>query len=243
MNDSLNREHWNVLNKNYSNVWVKPAKRFLSQKELSFICSYIKSYSPKNILDIGVGNGRILENHLEQSKANEIYGVDIAEEMVEVCRTKFKKESRIKGIEVCNIAREKIPFDKKFDLISSIRVLKYNQNWPQILEKIYNQLQKGGVCIFTMPNNHSVSALYKDKFSAHNLPIYYTNPSKLEHILKKLGFKVLEIRGLSKLPNFLYDLNSASLYVKTLMLSERALEVLFGRRLLGRELFIACEKI
>lgn len=244
MSDTLNREHWNTLNRRYTEVWQKPAKKRLSSKELGFIQKYLIDKAPKTILDIGVGNGRILANHLKYtSSKSEIYGVDIASEMINVCHERFDGVKNVKDLQVCNISKENIPFNKKFDLITSIRVLKYNKNWPGILKKVYKQLNPQGVCIFTMPNSKSVSAIYKDKYSVHNLSIYYTNTRELESILKKIGFKVLEIRGFSKLPNFLYDLGRSSGYVNGLLGSEAILEKVFGEKLLGRELFIACEKL
>ena len=57
-----NKQHWDKLGIGYSNAWVGKAKQFMSLKEMSFINTFLLRKKPKNILDIGIGNGRILAN-------------------------------------------------------------------------------------------------------------------------------------------------------------------------------------
>jgi len=241
MESDKNKNHWDKMNVNYSRAWQSKAKQEMSQRELGFINKYLTDYLPRTILDIGVGNGRILDNIVKNSRGqSQIFGLDISENMVNICREKFKNESAVKKIEVCDISREEICFDDNFDLITAIRVLQYNKNWAEILERIFRKLVKGGVCIFTMPNSHSITALRKDTFSEHKIPIRYANKKRMEKILAGIGYRVIEARGFSKIPNIFYDINDNYFYVKSLLRSEKFLEKIFGKSLLSRVLFFAC---
>jgi len=165
MRNESNRIYWNNWGNAYSDVWQNEAKQELSRKEMNFISKYIAKQSPKKILDVGVGNGRILENILAHAEETaEVYGIDVSEKMVNICRDKFSTVPAVKCIEVCDISQGNICFDKNFDLITVIRVLKYNKNWMDILERIYEKLNEGGICIFSMPNNHSIAGLKRDTF-------------------------------------------------------------------------------
>lgn len=238
-----NKNHWNQLNANYSNVWQSPVKQELSKKELKFIKKFLNAYRPLNILDIGVGNGRILNNHIQYSLPQaEICGMDISDEMVSICRKKFENNKKVKQIETCDISNEEICYHKNFDFITAIRVLKYNSNWKEIIKKIYDKMNQDGIFIFTMPNIKSISFFHQDTFSQQKLPIFYTSPGKLMDILIKIGFSEIEILSFSKLPNFFYEIGKSPLYAKILLGAEKILEIILGRKIFGRILFVKCLK-
>jgi ubiquinone/menaquinone biosynthesis C-methylase UbiE len=243
MHSEKNKNHWNQLNIRYSDVWKKRTKKELSQKESGFIKNFLTTYKPLTVLDVGIGTGRILEVHIQNTLLQaELYGVDISDEMVKICREKFKNSKKIKRIETCDVAAEKICFDKNFDFVTAIRILKYNPNWKEIIKKIRDKMNKDGVFIFTMPNIKSISFFRQDTFSQHKLPIFYTHPKELMNILKKIGFSKIEITSFSKLPNFLYELNDSYFYTKTLFLMEKIFEMILGKKIFGRILFVKCLK-
>ncbi len=96
MTNIENKNYWNKWGSKYSTVWQNKAKQKLSYKETSLIERYLDSQKSRRILDIGVGNGRILESIIVNSrKKPEIFGVDISGNMVNICRKKFKGEIAI----------------------------------------------------------------------------------------------------------------------------------------------------
>lgn len=243
MYSTENKKFWNDCNTAYSQVWETKGRQAMSAKELNFIAQHLKRQQPKMILDIGIGNGRILQHLLANSPAESaIFGLDTSEQMVNICRSRFAKEPKIKQLATCDPAQQDICFPEKFDFATSIRVLKYNQNWPDMIQKVYNQLNPGGLYIFTMPNRISISGFSRDKFSKEQIPILYTSKSELKGILAKTGFKLIEFCAFSKLPNFLYHLSENKFYLKGLLLAEKTLDNLLGKSLFGRELFIVCQK-
>ena len=233
-----NKKHWDDFNKNYSNNWRSISKELLSQREIKFINKFLnKIDSPSKILDIGVGNGRILQNLIKNTNDNtEIFGIDLSDKMVEVCKEKFNNEHKIKSINSCDVAEDGICFEDKFNFISAIRVVKYNINWQKMIKNIYTKLDKEGIFVFTMLNNNSIS-----RFANFGIPVYLTTKDEIRNILNKNNFKILEINCFSKLPAFFYSINN-KFYAKLLILIEKLLEKLLGANFFGKEFFVAVKK-
>lgn len=233
-----NRAHWEELGEKYDFAWQAPAKKMLSDKEISFINYYLAKVSGKKILDIGIGTGRILSKLIKNSpKESEIYGLDISPQMVRICKERFKKIKKIREIKVCDLSKQNLCYKDNFDFITAIRVLKYNKNWQEILKKVYDALEKDGTFVFTMLNRNSLN-----KFSRYPIPTYKTDPRAIKDLLGEIGFKILETKTFTRIPDFFYDLSENRIYLKLLILSEKTLELLLGKVFLGRILFIAVRK-
>lgn len=238
MADMLTRKHWDQIGKGYDVFWQSKGKKIISEKEMLFINKYLHKIKARRLLDIGVGTGRIIENCLNNSCAQEIHGIDVADSMVKFCRDKFSNEKRIKDIEVCNISKENIPFPEKYDFVSAVRVLKYNHNWIEIIQKISNQLEKNGVFVFSVVNKRAFL-----RFTRPETPIFTTTKKEIELLCKKLNLKLLAITSFSKLPDIFYDISNNKFYIGFLLTIENLLKMLLGDKLLGREFFISVSKI
>lgn len=236
-NNLVNKEYWNNFNKGYSNNWKGASKETLSQREVGFISKYLSRSTGRKILDIGIGNGRIMQKLVEKSREEtEIYGIDLSEKMVDVCKQRFEEEKKVKSIRVCDVSAEGISFNDAFDFISAVRVVKYNKNWIKMIENIHNKLDKNGIFVFSMLNNNSLS-----RFADYGIPIYLTSKKEIETILKNMNFEILEISSFSKLPTLLYLIDN-NFYAKILISIEKLLGKIFGKTLFGKEFFIATKK-
>ncbi len=231
------QKHWEKIGKGYKAFWKSEAKQELNKKELLFINQYLKKTKGQYVLDIGVGAGRIIENYLADSKIKGIWGIDWADSMVSFCRSKFKNEKRVQGIEVCNISKKHFPYERKFDFISAIRVLKYNKNWQEIIGKSINSLNKDSIFVFTMPNRNSFLRFTKPETS-----IYVTTKKRLEKVIQEQGGETIAITSFMKLPDVFYDLSSNKLYVSTLVWFEQILQQILGDTFLSRMFFAAVRK-
>ena len=244
MNSSkLNRKYWNEWNIKYSEVWQSAARQEMSKKEMAFIASKLVQKKPNLILDIGIGNGRILDVLSQKSTPKaKIFGIDISSKMVNICHTHFREDKKIVDLAICDLSEQKIPFLLNFDFVTMVRVLKYNENWQKMIKKVYQSLNTDGLYIFSMPNYFSISIMSGDKFSDNNSPIKYTGINELRKLLYKTGFTEFEFISFSKLPNFLYHLSDNPIYVRSLLFVEEIFEKLLGKSFLGRELFVCCQK-
>jgi ubiquinone/menaquinone biosynthesis C-methylase UbiE len=241
MSNKKNIKYWNKIESSYRDQWVSYARQRMSDRETDFIKKYLKKNKPSKILDIGIGTGRILDNLIDNStKKASIYGLDLTKKMVNYCKTKYSKNDKVKKLVVCDISKQKIFYAKdRFDLITAIRVLKYSRNWPEIIKNIYVNLNRNGLFVFTMPNYNSINRLVK-----HNIPVYRSTVKEIRSILNKNNYEILEIRGISKIPDIFYGnkLRNNKFYIYLLIKMEEILESILGKTFLGRMLFIACRK-
>src|SRR3989339_1230640 len=143
------KNYWDNYNIKYTNNWVGASKKALSELEINFLYKHLHQQHPQRILDIGVGNGRILSGLIASSNNNsEIFGIDISEKMVEICNQNFSGQTKIKGLAVCDISCEPAPYID-LDLVSAIRVIKYNKDWIKILENVSKSMKQHGIFVFT----------------------------------------------------------------------------------------------
>ena len=234
------KSRWKLLNIQYKKSWSSLSSLMMSQREMAFINRFLHGHKPTKILDIGIGTGRILENLVLNSQKNaEIYGIDYIDEMISYCKKKFKKNAKIKELTVCDISEENLNTGDKFDFITAIRVLQYNRNWKEILRKVYSKLDDGGFFIFSLPNYDSITRFVPSYVLSDKITM-----NKLRHILKEIGFEVIEIRSVTKIPDFFYQrlFSNNLLYAKLLILLEELLELVLGKSFLGRILFVAVLK-
>lgn len=239
------REQWNNYNLKYAYIWTKKARIPMLKKEMNFVMKFITP-NTKKVLDVGCGTGRVLDEYCKQGKDFEIYGIDIAEKMVEICNKKRQGCSNIKDIRVCDISKEIIPYNINFDIVSAIRVFKYNKNWRQIFKKLITRCSMGGIVIFTIPNRQSINrlagfaniVLRKD----NNYYIYRSSYTELKKICDNLDCQIIEISSFSKIPDFFYDFSESKILSSIVLRCEYLLEFLFGKIMFGKELFIAVKK-
>ncbi len=236
-------EHWNNVGSAYDNVWYGAAKQLMSTQEKDYITSMVNRYMPKSVLDVGCGTGRILDIYIRQPSITAIYGLDIASSMVAHCNQRFQKEQKIKKI-ICADIQTEHPFpETTFDIISAIRVLKYNKDWKKMLQTIYGVLNENGIFICTIPNVYSITGLKPDTFSAHHLPIQYTTPKEFARTLEKIGFRIIDIQGFTKLPEVFYTHTTSPVLAKTVKNTETILQYILGSTFGSRILFATCKKV
>lgn len=237
MKANKNKQHWNKLGIEYSKVWDGKSKEFMNFKEMSFINNFLLQKKYKNILDIGIGNGRILLNYLQNTKNSAIYGIDISSTMVDICKKRFIHNPAVVKLTVCDFSKEKPPFKIAFDFISSIRVIKYNENWSEMIRKIVRILNKDGVAIFDMPNKYSLNI-----FGFCKIPFFRSSKKQLEDICKQNNLEILDMQSFTRIPDVFYTLSNNKIYATCIITMEILLNKICGKTFLGRILFLAVKK-
>ncbi|WXG40358.1 MAG: class I SAM-dependent methyltransferase [Candidatus Freyarchaeum deiterrae] len=78
-----------VCKQNYDSLYYQYRDpNSLMYKKLRAVDGYISAGSC--LLDIGMGIGELIE--LEKQKFEKMYGIDVCEESVKICRKRFKKK-------------------------------------------------------------------------------------------------------------------------------------------------------
>ncbi len=118
-------------------------------KYIKYIKGYLNSNKNKTFLDVGCGNGSVL-NIFKKEGYKKGYGVDISK--------LFIKEGKKKGLKnLYYYDGTKLPFkDKFFDLIGSFNVLEHTKEPEKFLEDQVFKLKSGGILIVACPNFISV---------------------------------------------------------------------------------------
>lgn len=238
MAEDPNREHWDSLGAGYSQNWVSPPQQRLSQKETSFVIQHVPATPGDTVVDVGIGNGRILEKLVSHEQVSAVYGVDLSSEMVEFCRARFADNPKVKALAVCDIAREPLPVPSGVQFLSAVRVLKYIPTWWDVVEKLGEHLAPGGVLVFSMPN-----ALSLKRFARPYAVEYFkTTVQELEQRFDRSDLELLDVTGFSKMPDFLYRSFRHPALAASLLLMERGLDRAVGPARLSRELFVAARR-
>ena len=119
-----------------------------------------KKFSGKKVLDVGCGNGYVLERFARENA--EVYGIDITPMSIKLCHQRFDFKELKGDFIVANA--EEIPFpDNYFDCITSMGVLHHVPNTEKAVSEIYRVLKPGGKLIVMF--YHKNSALYRVKFT------------------------------------------------------------------------------
>ena len=91
-----NKSHWENIGSKYSDIWKNLERKQMSQNELNLIDNVLEETMPKTILDVGIGNGRILGNLLKHSNSNtKISGIDISMKMVNICKKDLVRTQKL----------------------------------------------------------------------------------------------------------------------------------------------------
>lgn len=132
----------------------------IETKIMKNLCEMI-IINPKNIIDIGCGNGYIINN----IKSNNKVAVDISYNQLKSIN---KDILRVR----CNV--EEIPIDKKFDYIICTDVFEHVQKPDKLVSEIYRLLDDSGNFLFAVP--------WKQDLSVYETKEYKENYKKYKYV-------------------------------------------------------------
>lgn len=155
-----NKKFWdNLYKKNWENQRIFPNEelcRFLGRNFKK------KIGNKRNVLDIGCGTGNNILPFLHYGF--NVIAIDVSKKCIEKCEKKFKEKKRIhfKKIDMTEVDKLNTKFDLIADVFSS-----YNLNHKEgilFIDKVYNQLKKGGIFFSYFPSKNSKSWIKEKKF-------------------------------------------------------------------------------
>lgn len=232
------RQYWDRVGGTYADNWHQPARAAMSQLELAFIDRNVPRRPGLSVLDVGSGSGRIAGRLLERVEVDRLVGLDIAPEMVAVCRRRFEGHPKSPEFLLCDISTEDPPVAGELDLVTAIRSVKYSPNWPDIVRKLAARLGTGGVLVLSMANHRSATRLSR----GYPIDYFCTSRTELAGLVEDLGFDLLELTAFGKAPDIVYRAATRPALVRTLTAAERALDAVLGPTTLARELFVAARR-
>lgn len=107
---------------------------------------FIGEQQGKTILDLGCANGNVIKNYTDN---NDVYGVDIAAELVEGAREKGVNAS------VCNLDTQPLPYDDDmFDVIVGFDIFEHLFHQEKAITELFRVLKPGGVLKASVPILH-----------------------------------------------------------------------------------------
>jgi 2-polyprenyl-3-methyl-5-hydroxy-6-metoxy-1,4-benzoquinol methylase len=208
-------------------------------KEQELIKSiYKESFSDKKkILDIGAGNGRWSKLFL--SMGCKVFSLDNS---LEMCKTL----SNIEGITVIRGNAEEQDIAETFDIVFSMRTLKYT-DLTKVIANLDKNVSTSGVMILELPNADNpfyLSSRFLSPMLAHvinensileylNATNYYTERGARE-IFSNFGYEVVGVKKLFFFPQLFYS-KTNNVHVLNIM---RAIDSIFYRFFPTRLIFI-----
>ena len=160
-----------------------------------------KKFKNKTILDIGCANGELIYNLLKKYPAAHLTGCDINDKLLKLCKRKFNSQN-VNFLKL-DISK-KFKVKQKFDIIIMSGVISIFDDCKQILNNIFNLINKNGlIFIFNHFNEYPIEVMIKykthDKFNKYlqsgwNIHSLY----QIEKICKKKNFKLQKFKFIPK---------------------------------------------
>ena len=124
-------------------------------------------YKPKNLLDVATGTGEFAIEALRLNP-DKIYGIDIADGMLEIGRKKILAKNADATIELLHGDSENIPFEEnKFDAVTVAFGVRNFENLKRGLSEILRVLKPGGIVVileFSKPTSFPFKQIYNFYF-------------------------------------------------------------------------------
>jgi SAM-dependent methyltransferase len=185
----------NVYDKYYRNkpISIPPEKNTSSYYPI--YVRYIRNFSsfnPKNVLDIGSGNGELLSYLMQQNPAANYYAIESSL----TCKEELKNRGIHFVSDDVNSDWEK-SFDKKFDFVIMRHTLEHFLNPMRVLEKVRKALTDDSILYIAVPDSYNYPPPLKTSYFRAVHPYYYTKES-LINVLKISGFNVIKCVEASK---------------------------------------------
>ena len=138
--------------------------------------------SIKNILDVGVGMGRLLDNFKHLNR----FGLDIS--------WGYIQHAKEKGVEVCLSRIEEIPYKNNyFDMLVSTDVLEHVLDLNLALREMMSVVKDDGILIIRVPYKEDLKLYLNPDFPFNFVHLRSFDESSLRILFEKiLNIKVLE---------------------------------------------------
>lgn len=160
----------------------KPLKDYMDKWDGQAFIDEMKLNKSKNVLEIGVGTGRLAIRVAPHCK--DFIGIDISEKTVERAIENLKAHSN--STIICGDIAEHI-FDKKFDVIYSSLTFMHIKDKQAIINKVANLLNAEGKFLLSIDKN-------QDDFidiGSSKIAVFPNTSENIKHCIKSSGLKLI----------------------------------------------------
>lgn len=161
------------------------------------------------LLDIGCALGDFLEVSRDKLWRNS-YGTEISDYAIKQCHKKGLKVYKL------NLQKKQRIFPKNsLDVVTMQDVVEHLKNPKQELREVYNLLKPGGLLFITTPNLNSLSQKLMGRYWYHYKKgehLIYFNSDNIALLLKKSGFKNIQVKPTLSWVTIQYIIHRLSYY-------------------------------
>ncbi len=195
--------------KTQNKIWDKIAEEWSEYREkpFDFVVEFLKNKHGR-ILDLGGGSGR----NLIKQRDLQFYLVDFSSNMLELAKKNAKKKRLTVFLRKSEFRemRFREDFFDSVIFISALHCVEKEKDREETLKAIYKVLKQKGKLLISVWNKNSkrfgsskkeVSMNWKGKGKRY---YYFYERNELEDLLKKVGFKILNIEENNNL-NFIVE--------------------------------------
>jgi len=200
------------------------------QFEIDHIASLLNLIPPKNLLDLGSGNGRISIPFLK--KGFNIHAVDISKKSLQALQLTYKKNKTPAWGQLTTSSS--LPRNKKFDGVIGSDIL-HHVDLKETFPLIYEALKPGETMVISEPNAwHLPWYLYVFFLLSWDVEkgILHCSIPELKQILFNTGFDNIIIEGHGLLPTSIFNFSPFFARLNTLRLGNLPLVKFFAFRLM-----------
>ena len=153
-----------------------------------------KLASSGKVLEVGFGDGNLIESF---GSDFDVFGIDIAD----IAAREITKGHPASHFKVCDISKEEVPFDEKFEIVCAINTVEHLENPRLALQNIFHSLKKGGVFAVYLPTQSNIFSRiqYKILYDVRE-HVYRPSVKSLRNLLTGLGFCLCKEYAASFLP-------------------------------------------
>ena len=165
----------------------------MNQKQYKCIINNLNCSIDDKILDIGFGNGYLINNLAKKNKCN-FYGIEISDDMIKAASKRNFKSIQEGKVSFVKGSVENIPFDDNFfDKIYTVNTVYFWRDLNKSLQEVKRVLKPGGLFVNVI---YSKYWLDKIRYTKYGFSKYI--PSKLEEITLNNGFKINQVIEIKK---------------------------------------------
>jgi SAM-dependent methyltransferase len=204
----------NTAFKAYGDVYTNNnATSLFSERFIWIIENYMPNCVSKNILEIGCGDGGVIQFLKTTAK---IYGLDASESGIQQCKNKGL------DVKLYDASNDAIPFDDNFfDYIICLETLEHLENPQHCFEEVKRCLKPSGSFIISIPNPRTLHEfIYPGLFEFPNFVKYLSLNFKIKKFLAWGYIPFIRESKIKLLTNFY--LNHGFQYIMRQMFGHRA---------------------